>query len=102
VEQEIGRLVGDYPFDVKGYRTERKDWLRDEIYTMSRKHFAVIRHLLRSVEWDYFQFVEIGLDRMQHGFWKDHDPRHVSHEPGNPYQDVLCDYYRYLDEEVGT
>jgi hypothetical protein len=27
---------------------------------MSRKHFQVIRHLLTSHEWDYFQFVEIG------------------------------------------
>ena len=42
---------------------------------MSRKHFAVVRHFLKNDEWDYFQFVEIGLDRIQHGFWKYHDPR---------------------------
>ena len=41
---------------------------------MSRKHFAVVRHLLRTADWDYLQFVEIGLDRLQHGFWKYHDP----------------------------
>ena len=55
---------------------------------MSRKHFEVVRHYLKNAEWDYFQFVEIGLDRMHHGFWKHHDPEHVLHEPGNPFQEV--------------
>jgi predicted AlkP superfamily phosphohydrolase/phosphomutase len=94
-------LTGEYPVDVKGFRTERKDWLKEEIYAMSRKHFEVVRHYLRNSEWDYFQFVEIGLDRLQHGFWKYHDPRHTLHEPGNPYQEVIRDYYLYLDDELG-
>lgn len=101
VAGRIGNLVGEYPVDVKGFRTERKDWLKDEIYSMTRKHFAVIRDLLSATEWDYFQFVEIGLDRIQHGFWKHHDPLHVDHPAGSPYQDVIRDYYLYLDEEVG-
>ncbi len=102
VKEQIKNLVGHYPVDVKGFRTHDKDWLKDEIYTMSRTHFAVARHLLQHSEWDYFQFVEIGLDRLQHGFWKFHDPQHVLHEAGNPYGEVIRDYYRYLDEEVGT
>jgi predicted AlkP superfamily phosphohydrolase/phosphomutase len=99
---EIERLVGHYPVDVKDFRTHDKARLRDEIYAMSRKHFTVVRHFLRHAEWDYFQFVEIGLDRMQHGFWKHHDPEHVLHEPDSPYRDVIRDYYRYLDEEIGS
>jgi predicted AlkP superfamily phosphohydrolase/phosphomutase len=101
VKDEITALVGDYPVDVKGFRTDRKDWLKDEIYMMSRKHFEVVRHFLRNADWDYFQLVEIGLDRVHHGFWKFHDPEHVLHEPGSPYGDVIRDYYRYLDEELG-
>lgn len=101
VKDEIAGLVGEYPVDVKGFRTDRKDWLKDEIYAMSRKHFEVVRHYLQNSEWDYFQFVEIGLDRLQHGFWKYHDPAHVLHEPGNPYQEVIRDYYLYLDDELG-
>jgi predicted AlkP superfamily phosphohydrolase/phosphomutase len=102
VKTTIAELVGDYPVDVKGFRTHAKDWLKDEIYAMSRKHFDVIRHFLRHSDWDYFQFVEIGLDRLQHGFWKFHDPAHVLHEPGNPYDTVIRDYYLYLDDEVGS
>ena len=98
---QIEKLVGDYPVDVKTFRTDRKEWLRNEIYSMSRKHFEVVRHFLKSSQWDYFQFVEIGLDRIHHGFWNFHDPQHIQHEPGNPYQEVIRDYYRYLDEEVG-
>ncbi len=37
---------GAIPVDVKGFRTDDKAWLRDEIYAMSRKHFEVVRHFL--------------------------------------------------------
>jgi predicted AlkP superfamily phosphohydrolase/phosphomutase len=99
--EEIRRLVGDYSVDVKDFRTHDKDRLLREIHAMSRKQFAVVRHFLRNAEWDYFQFVEIGLDRLQHGFWKYHDPEHRRHEPGNPYRTAVLDYYRHLDEELG-
>jgi predicted AlkP superfamily phosphohydrolase/phosphomutase len=102
VGQEIERLVGQYPVDVKGFRTDDKGWLRDEIYAMSRKHFEVVRQFLKNAEWDYFQFVEIGLDRMHHGFWSHHDPEHVLHQPGTPYRETIRDYYRYLDGELGS
>ena len=45
LKQEIDSLVGEYPVDVKGFRTENKDWLHDQIYAMTRKHFEVIRYL---------------------------------------------------------
>ncbi|MFQ5691250.1 MAG: alkaline phosphatase family protein [Gemmatimonadota bacterium] len=101
IGEEIRELVGEYPVDVKGFRTDDKDWLKDQIYEMTRKHFEVVRHYLTNAEWDYFQFVEIGLDRMHHGFWKYHDPAHVDYEPGNPYENVIRDYYLYLDQELG-
>jgi len=101
VKGEIERLVGEYPVDVKGFRTENKDWLHQQILEMTRKHFEVIRYLMATQEWDYFQFVEIGLDRIHHGFWKYHDKRHRQFVPGNPYESVITDYYVYLDEEIG-
>jgi predicted AlkP superfamily phosphohydrolase/phosphomutase len=101
VTEEIKMLVGDYSVDVKGFRTNAKDWLKDQIYSMSRKQFELVRYLLQTKEWDYLHFVEIGLDRLQHGFWQFHDPQHVLYESGNPYQDVIRDYYLYLDEQFG-
>jgi len=102
VADRIRGLVGDYPVDVKGFRTDQKDKLHADILEMTRKHFEVIRHFVTSEEWDYFHFVEIGLDRMHHGFWKHHDPRHVQHDPASPYRNVIRDYYRLLDHEIGT
>ena len=101
MKAEIASLVGEYEVDVKGFRTDRKAWLRDAIFGMSRKQFQVVRHYLAAVEWDYFQFVDIGLDRVHHGFWRYHDPEHVLHEPGSEFAEVIRDYYLHLDQEIG-
>ena len=101
LKREIERLVGEYPVDVKGFRTDDKEWLRDQTLEMTRKHFEVIRYLMTTIDWDYFHFVEIGLDRIHHGFWKYHDPLHRQHEPGSRFASVVSDYYLYLDEEIG-
>jgi predicted AlkP superfamily phosphohydrolase/phosphomutase len=101
VKAQITELVGDYPVDVKNFRTDRKDWLRDEIFAMSRKQWQVVRWLLKEQEWDYFHFVDIGLDRVHHGFWNYFDKRHVQYEPGNAYENVIPDYYLWLDQQIG-
>jgi predicted AlkP superfamily phosphohydrolase/phosphomutase len=46
--------------------------------------------------------VEIGVDRLHHGFWKYHDPQHRKHEPGNPLLNSIHDYYVWLDKEIGS
>jgi len=102
IKAEITNLVGEYPVDVKNFRTDRKDWLRDEIFAMNRKQWTVVKWLLTEQEWDLFQFVDIGLDRVHHGFWNYFDPTHVQYEPGNPYEQVIPDYYQLLDEQIGS
>lgn len=101
VKDEIRALVGEYMVDVKGFRTDDKEWLRDRIFEMSRQQFTVVRHYLEHAEWEYFHFVNIALDRIHHGFWKYMDPHHPDYEPGNPYEGVIADFYLHLDEEVG-
>jgi predicted AlkP superfamily phosphohydrolase/phosphomutase len=101
IKAKITELVGEYPVDVKNFRTDRKDWLRDEIFAMSRKQWKVVKWLLTEQEWDYFHFVDIGLDRVHHGFWNYFDKKHVQYEPGNPYESVIPDYYLWLDEQIG-
>ncbi|MEO7273967.1 MAG: alkaline phosphatase family protein [Vicinamibacterales bacterium] len=101
IKQDIQRLVGSYPVDVAGFRTDDKPRLLRETYEMTRKHFEVVRHLMTTVDWEYFQFVEIGLDRIHHGFWKYHDPQHRQYEPNHPLNSAIVDYYAYLDEELG-
>ena len=102
LKQTLNQLVGNYPVDVSGFRSDDKVWLKDQIYEMTRKHFEVIRYLMTNVDWRYLQFVEIGLDRVQHGFWKYHDREHRQYVAGNGFESVVRDYYAYLDEEIGT
>jgi predicted AlkP superfamily phosphohydrolase/phosphomutase len=61
----------------------------------------VVRHYITHADWQYFHFVDIGLDRVHHGFWRYHDPQHVLYEPDSPFGDVIRDYYFHLDEEIG-
>ena len=51
--------------------------------------------------WDLFMFVEIGVDRIHHAFWKYMDPDHHLYEPGNPYENTILDYYKHLDRKIG-
>lgn len=45
-------------------------------------------------------FVEMGVDRIHHGFWKFHDTTHRLYEPGNKYEFAIKEYYQYLDQEI--
>ena len=100
LRQKINELVGDYPVDVEGFRTDNKDWLKEEIFKMSRKQWKIVQWLLREHEWDYFQYVDIGLDRVHHGFWNYFDRQHIQYQPGNPYENVIPEYYRWIDEQI--
>ncbi len=97
----IARLVGNYPVDVNGFRSGDKAQLIADVDSMTRKQFAVFRHLLAGEDWDYAQIVSIGLDRLQHGLWSHHDPLHVRHPVDSPFQDAIRDHYLHLDDEVG-
>jgi len=98
---EVNGLVGEYLVDVKGFRTDDKQWLLDQIYVMTRKRFKVIRYLLKNKPWDLFWSVEMGTDRIHHWLWSCMDPTHHAHVPNNPFKDAIFDYYKYLDGEIG-
>jgi predicted AlkP superfamily phosphohydrolase/phosphomutase len=99
---ELQRLVGDYMVDVKGFRTDKKQWLLSQIYEMTTKRFTVAKHLLKTRPWDFFMMVEMGTDRIHHGFWQFMDPRHVLYAgAGNSFSAAIHDYYKYVDSLIG-
>ena len=101
IKKEINQLVGHYPPDVPGFRTDDKAWLKEQIFEMSRKQWTVVKHFLANKEWDYFHYVDIGLDRVHHGFWDSYDKQHIHYRAGNPYENVIPDYYQWLDQQIG-
>lgn len=101
LKSEVEKLVGEYLVDVKEFRTDQRDWLLKQIYEMTEKRFKVADYLLTTKEWDFFMMVEIGVDRIHHSFWKFMDENHPGYVPGNPYQNVIKEYYQYVDQKIG-
>ncbi len=102
LRDEVERVAPNYQFDVTDFRTEDKSWLLHAIHRMTRERYKLARHLMTTRDWNLFVVVEIGLDRLQHGFWRYHDPAHRLHQPWPGGGDPVLDYYRLLDEEVGA
>ena len=98
---EIEALVGRYLVDVRNFRTDDKDRLLAEIEEMTEKRFRVAEHLLETRPWDLFFMVEMGTDRIHHGFWHFTDSEHRLYEAGNQYEQAMLDYYRALDAKLG-
>jgi predicted AlkP superfamily phosphohydrolase/phosphomutase len=69
---------------------------------MTRRRFMVVRDWVKSKPWDFFIFVEMGVDRIHHGFWRYHDVNHRLYEKGHKYEFAIRDYYKYLDGEIGS
>jgi len=98
---ELARLVGDYLLDVADFRTPDKPGLLKQIQRLGQQRFTVCRHLLRTRPWSLLWMVEMGVDRIQHGFWRYMDERHPRHEPHSPFADAIRQYYRLIDEQIG-
>jgi predicted AlkP superfamily phosphohydrolase/phosphomutase len=100
LKREIADLVGEYMLDVRNFRTENKGDLLKQIYEMTEKRMTLAKHLMRTRPWDFFMVVEMGTDRIHHGFWRFMDREHRKFAPGE-HQHAIRDYYRYLDREIG-
>ena len=101
--EEIDHILHgeEYLSDCPNFRTEDKDDLLKQIYDMTERRFAVLDEWIEKKDWDFFMFVEIGTDRLHHGFWKFFDPEHRAYEPGNRYEHVIQKYYEDLDAMLG-
>jgi predicted AlkP superfamily phosphohydrolase/phosphomutase len=101
LKKEIQDAVGEYIIDVRKFRTDDKEWLLGEIHRMTETRFRLARHFAKNKPWDLFAMVEMGIDRIHHGFWKYYDPQHPKFEPGNKYQNAIHDYYVSVDQQIG-
>jgi len=100
-KEEVESVTGGYIIDVDNFRTDDKDRLLKQVYDMTERRFRLAKHLLANKEWDFFMMVEMGPDRLHHGFWRYFDKEHRLFEPGHRFEPVLRDYYIYLDERLG-
>lgn len=90
-----------YMFDVKGFRTDEKDWLLQQLIDMTEIRFKLLKHLIAAKAWDLFMYVEMGVDRVHHGFWRYHDRAHRLFDPNSRYVNAIRDYYAMIDHQAG-
>lgn len=100
-KQEVLNITPNYQFDVKDFRTEDKTRLLQQLHDMNEIQFKLLLHLLKNKDWDFFMHVNIGVDRVHHGFWRYHDPQHRLYQQGNPFQNAIRDYYKAVDSMIG-
>ncbi len=96
-KQEVLRAVPNYPFDVRGFRTDDKAWLLQQIIDLTEAQYKLALYCLKTKPWDLFLHVNIGVDRIHHGFWRYFDPAHRLYEPGNRFESAIHDYYVMVD-----
>jgi len=103
-KDEVAALLDgrDYLFDVANFRSADKFRILDDIHEMTRRRFTVARGMLAHYNPDFFMMVEMGSDRIHHGFWHYMDTKHRKFEPGNPLRNAIHDYYVLLDREIAN
>ncbi|HEY3324786.1 MAG TPA: alkaline phosphatase family protein [Planctomycetota bacterium] len=101
LRDEMTKATGPYVPDVPGFRTNDKVSLLKRVYEMTDSHTAQVKWLLKNKPWDFFMMVEMGVDRIHHGFWKYFDTTHPRYEANPQLKSCMQDYYRHVDASLG-
>lgn len=100
LREAIVREFGPYPLDIY-YRGDVQALL-EEAQRLTEHRLALARFLMREFSWDFFMFVLMSLDRIQHVIWKYVDPGHPGYTPeeARRYGPAILAYYRSLDTAI--
>lgn len=93
---EIEALIDDSLIELRSQGEEltvrEESLLKDHIYTASQKQLDLVRSLMQSEEWNYFQFIDDGLFQLQ---------KSEIGQRRSSAQGLIADYYLYLNDEIG-
>ncbi|MGR3309679.1 MAG: alkaline phosphatase family protein [Candidatus Brocadiales bacterium] len=101
LKPEVEAISDGYILDVDDFRNEDKKPILKTVYEMTQKRFKIAKNFIQTKEWDFFMMVEMGPDRIQHVFWKFFDETHPKHQSNSGYENVIYEYYKYIDREIG-
>ncbi|MHC1628565.1 MAG: alkaline phosphatase family protein [Candidatus Nezhaarchaeales archaeon] len=99
LKREIESRFGSYVFDIV-YRSHEKDKVAKELIDMTKQHLEVVKHLIKTKAWDVLIYVEVGLDRAHHAFWKYFDREHPRFEEHPVYSKIIPEYYSLFDSWI--
>ena len=95
LKREIEARFGPMIFDIV-YRSHDKDAVARELLHMTQQHLRVVEHLAASRKWDFMVYMEIGVDRVHHAFWRYYDKNHPRYEWHERYSRVIPEFYQLL------
>ena len=93
---ELEASVGAPIFDVV-YRTEDRDKAMADLLDMVSNHQRLVSYLAERKQWDAFIYVEIGVDRAHHAFWKYFDERHPRYTYHERWSSAIPGVYSMID-----
>jgi predicted AlkP superfamily phosphohydrolase/phosphomutase len=101
------KLLKDLNFrfhnDPNSFRDGNEDNYLKDLYETERKKTEVTLFLMDEYECDFYMVVYMGIDQVQHFFWKYMDKTHPAHNPAKAkkYGNVIEDHYKRIDNYVG-
>ncbi len=100
LKRELEAKYGPLIFDIV-YRSEDKAGVRRDLFQMTRQHIEIVKYLIERKQWDLFIYVEIGIDRLHHAFWKYFDQSHPRYTEHQEHSKTIPEYYKLVDQAVG-
>ena len=97
-------LLAELPFYViEPERIPDKHARAEEFRRAIEMHERAVHFLMQKGEWDFLMVVFSVLDRAQHDYWADMDPKHPRHDPNTPleFREFIHETYQRLDSAVG-
>ncbi|MGP1371292.1 MAG: alkaline phosphatase family protein [Almyronema sp.] len=98
--QQILSWMPDFLLDVPHFRSEDKQRILDNIYTLCNQRFLLAQKLIDQDSPDFLMLVDMGVDRIHHSFWKPMDVNHPQHQAGSAFANAIHDYYCHVDQQV--
>ncbi|AFY68995.1 type I phosphodiesterase/nucleotide pyrophosphatase [Thalassoporum mexicanum PCC 7367] len=101
-QDQATAIENNYLFDVPNFRANDKNRILRDIYRLGNQTFNLATYLKQNQQPDLMMLVDMGIDRIQHAFWKYMDPRHPLHEPDSTFADAIVNYYAHVDRQIGN
>ena len=104
LKQTLDNIVGGYEIvppvllTIKG----REEEIAQAFHRVLTKRVKAARYLMKNFPWDLFVCVFFASDSIQHYFWHHMDASHPRHDSNNKYKDVIKDFYKKIDNAIGT
>lgn len=97
-------LLAEFPnYVIEPERIPDKHARANEFRRTIEVRERALKFLMQRGEWDFLMVVFSVLDRAQHDYWADMDPKHPRHDPNTPaeFRDFIYETYQRLDLAVG-